>query len=588
MSVSIVTITQYRRFDCLQILKDLIEEQTYQNILEWVIVEGSNTKELADMNKQNIDQLKLSTKINIKYIEYTGNSTLGYLRNLSNDSCSGNYIVCMDDDDYYPCERVEHVVNVLKSSKNLIAGCSGCMFYDYILDKQFKSKTLNPNHSTNNCIAYKKEYLVNHRYDDSKTFAEESSFTNAFTEPMCQLIPKKTIVVSSHNLNTFNKRKLLLDGLSGNGPIEEIAPTIPKKYYKIYKALFRHEGTSPYDIVYMCGYRSIQWDPRDKKLGGSEQAVVNLSSEWVKKGYKVAVYGAIPLVKHDGVDYYPFEMFPFHHTFNIIILWRLFGLHPVYKLKLNAKKIFWDLHDNMLNVTGIKDLYEKYKSHINAIMFKSQYHIDEFQKMSGEQLDPKITRIIMNGIRINQFSSSENFVRNKYRFCYCSCYTRGLEAILKYVWPTIYQNEPKAELHVYYGMDNVPDQKWKSMMTTLLASPGVMDHGRQPSEMINREKHMSSFHIYLSSSPSEIDCISVRESLVAGCIPILSNFGVFKNRHGFHFDMETDNDILTVGNKISELLKSDDETLEKRRNILMNSNTILSWEDVAIEWIKDF
>jgi hypothetical protein len=126
------------------------------------------------------------------------------------------------------------------------------------------------------------------------------------------------------------------------------------------------------------------------------------------------------------------------------------------------------------------------------------------------------------------------------------------------------------------------------MMTNLLASPGVMDHGRQDVEMINREKHLSSFHLYLSSSPSEIDCISVRESLVAGCIPILSNFGVFKNRHGFHFDMVMDKDILTVGHKIVDLLKMDDAILETRRNMLMKSNTIISWENAAEQWIEDF
>jgi glycosyltransferase involved in cell wall biosynthesis len=587
MSVSIVTITQHGRFECLKILKDIIEEQTYKNILEWVIVEGSQTVENAEMNKQNIDILKTQTKININYVPYDGQTILGRLRNKSNNASDGDYIVCMDDDDYYPKERIEHAVTTLKSSKNLIAGNSGCMFYDYILDKQFISNVLTPNHSTNNCMAYKKEYLKDHRYDDTKTFAEESSFTKNFTEPMCQLVSKKTIIVSSHNLNTFNKRKLLIDGMLGRGAIREMTSTIPAKYYKLYRSMFRHDEVCPYDIVYMCGFHSIVWDPRDLKLGGSEQAVVNLSTEWNKKGYRVAVYGAIPLVSHLGVDYYPFEMFPFHHQFNILILWRLFGLYPIYKCKVNAKKIFWDLHDNMLNVNGIKDMYESYESKLNYLMFKSQYHKDEFEKMTNRKLDDKICRNIMNGVRIEKFQNTGNFQRNKYRFCYCSCYTRGLENILKYIWPVIYQNEPRAELHVYYGL-NGNDPNWKNMMQTLLSTPGVMDHGRQDVEMINREKHLSSFHLYLSSSPSEIDCISVRESLVAGCIPLLTNFGVFKNRHGFHFDLNNDQDIHNVGFKILDLLKLDDETLENRRQMLMKSNTVISWENSADEWIKDF
>ena len=586
MSVSIVTITQYGRFECLEILSTYIENQTYKKIIEWIIVEGSQTEETAKKNKEYIEKLITQTKINIKYIPYDGNQILGKLRNKSNDASSGDFIVCMDDDDYYPFERVEHAVKTLRASKNLIAGCSGCMFYDYILDKQFKSNVIGPNHSTNNSIAYKKEYLKNHKYDDTKTFAEESSFTNNFTEPMCQLTPKKTVIVSSHGVNTYNKRKLMMDAITGRGAIRESATTIPSKCYKAYKKIFRVEETSKYDIVYMCGYHSINWNPSDQKLGGSEQAVVNLSSHWKSKGYSVAVYGNIPTMSYNGVDFYPYEMFPFHHKFNIIIIWRLFGIYGVYKTQLKANKIFWDLHDNMKTVQNIKDVYSSHCSKIDYYMFKSQYHRDEFEQAISEKLENNKCKIIMNGIRIDKFENVGNFERNKYRFCYCSCYTRGLEVILKHVWPIIYSHEPRAELHVYYGLNGHPE--FKTMMQQLLSTPGVMDHGRQDVNMINREKHLSTFHIYLSSSPSEIDCISVRESLVAGCIPILSNFGVFKQRHGFHFDMNTQEQILSVGNKILDLLKLEDDKIEQRRNLLYKSNTIISWENSGDEWIKDF
>jgi glycosyltransferase involved in cell wall biosynthesis len=581
MSVSIVTITQKDRFDCLKILKELIEEQTYKNILEWIIVEGSQNIEDAEINKTNIKSLE--TSINIKYIPYDGNTILGQLRNKSNDESSGDYIVCMDDDDYYPKERIDHAVKTLKLSSNLIAGNNGCMLYDYILDKQFKSEIDCNNHSTNNCMAYKKAYLKNHRYDNTKKIAEETSFTNSFTEPMCQLDPKKTIIISSHDVNTCNKRLLLINSILTDGKYKETPPSIPKKYYKLYKAFFRKEETSKYDIVYMCGGFSINWDPRDLKLGGSEQAVVHLSSEWSKQGYKVAVYGVVPLVTHLNVDYYPYEMFPFHHEFNILILWRMFGLFTIHKFNLNAKRIFWDLHDNMLNVTGSKELYLSYESKINYIMFKSNYHRDEFEKMLGRKLDDKISIIIMNGIRIDKFQDVELIQRNKYRFCYCSCYTRGLENILKNVWPLIYRIEPRAELHIYYGL-NSNNENWKNMMQMLLSSPGVMDHGRQDVSMINREKHMSTFHLYLSSSQSEIDCISVRESLVAGCIPILTNFGIFKDRDGFHLDSDKGN----IGLSIINLLKIDDVDLENERLKLKQSKTIISWEDVANLWISEF
>ena len=35
-TVSIITISQLKRFNCLEIARDLIKEQTYKNIFEWV------------------------------------------------------------------------------------------------------------------------------------------------------------------------------------------------------------------------------------------------------------------------------------------------------------------------------------------------------------------------------------------------------------------------------------------------------------------------------------------------------------------------------------------------------------------------
>ena len=146
-TASIITISQLSRFDCLLNLYELIKLQTYTNITEWVIVEGSNNKEDGDKNKENINTLhkthsKLSemnptsihSDIKIVYIEYTG-LLLSDLRNLGNNKCSGKIIVCMDDDDYYPPERVSHAVASLKKTRCLIAGCSDMYIYEYFMSK---------------------------------------------------------------------------------------------------------------------------------------------------------------------------------------------------------------------------------------------------------------------------------------------------------------------------------------------------------------------------------------------------------------------------------------------------------------------
>ena len=52
----------------------------------------------------------------------------------------------------------------------------------------------------------------------------------------------------------------------------------------------RHSKYSEFDIVYYCGLLGKKWNPEQKSLVGSEQAVVKLSSYWSSKGYKVCVY----------------------------------------------------------------------------------------------------------------------------------------------------------------------------------------------------------------------------------------------------------------------------------------------------------
>ena len=584
----IITISQWKRLNTLQILRDLIQDQTYTNIIEWVLVEGSKTEEDATKNAEAIRSLE--SKIPIVYIPRSESpEKLGALRNRGNTACKGDITVVMDDDDYYPPMRVEHAVEKLTKTNAEIAGCSAMYIYDYFLEGLYKFNQYGPNHSTNNCMAWKKNYLKNNKHDPEKESAEEASFTVSFKEPMVQLDADKTIIVSSHDGNTFNKREILIGGTHGvNSSLSQIhlpiTNFIKEPYYSRYKSIFYKEYVSPYDIVYMTGGFSNPWDPKDETLGGSEQAVVHLSSEWVKQGKKVAVYGQVPEITLNGVDYIDWKKFPFEAKFNVLILWRLFGLLCTTAFPIKATHIWHDTHDN-LSGGLFPTIWQKSKKKVHKIFFKSQYHRSEFEKHTGEKLEDSKCILIPNGIRIERFLKNKDGVqRNPYRFCYCSCYTRGLANILQHLWPVLYQIEPRVELHVYYGMNGVRDENFKKAMQLLLSQPGVMDHGRQPMEMIIREKYMSSFHLYITESTGEIDCISIRESLATGAIPLLSNFGVFKDRAGIHFDLVDQSSFAKIAFQILELLKKQD-SLNAFRHELRKSPLLISWSDIAKQWI---
>ena len=94
--VSLLTITQRSRNKCLKNLLDFILHQTYNGIIEWVIVEGSKTEKDAEENKEFIiNEIMNKPHFHVKYIGYEEGSKLSDLRNRGNDSCKGDIIVCM-------------------------------------------------------------------------------------------------------------------------------------------------------------------------------------------------------------------------------------------------------------------------------------------------------------------------------------------------------------------------------------------------------------------------------------------------------------------------------------------------------------
>jgi glycosyltransferase involved in cell wall biosynthesis len=138
---------------------------------------------------------------------------LGKKRNIMHDKSKGDIIVYMDDDDYYPPERVSHAVNMLVTHPSaLCAGASEIYIWFKHIQKMFQFGPYGPNHATAGTFAFKRELLTDHRYEDHAALAEEKAFLKNYSVPFVQLEPKKTILVFSHIHNTFDKKKLLDQG----------------------------------------------------------------------------------------------------------------------------------------------------------------------------------------------------------------------------------------------------------------------------------------------------------------------------------------------------------------------------------------
>lgn len=197
--VSICTPTFNRR-PFIPIIIQCVENQTYpKDKLEWIIVDDG-TDSIEDL----VTHLPY-----VKYFRVEEKLTLGKKRNLTNEKATGEILVYMDDDDYYPPNRVKHAVEKLRGSKALCAGSSAMFIYFKHIDKMYQFGPYGPNHSTAATFAFKRELLSQTQFDEESCVAEEKKFLKDYTIPFVQLDSDKSIVVFSHNHNSFDKKELL-------------------------------------------------------------------------------------------------------------------------------------------------------------------------------------------------------------------------------------------------------------------------------------------------------------------------------------------------------------------------------------------
>lgn len=208
--VSVCTPTFNRRPFIASML-ECFNHQTYpRDRMEWIIVDDG-TDPIGDLvsHHECVQYFKLDDKI-----------SLGKKRNLMHEKARGEIIVYMDDDDYYPPERVSHAVDTLlhhrkrRTGIKLAGSSEMCIYFKGLNNgggQMVQFGPYGPNHATAATFAFWKELLseLNLAYEEDACLAEERAFLRGYTVPMAQLDSMKVILVFSHEHNTFDKRILL-------------------------------------------------------------------------------------------------------------------------------------------------------------------------------------------------------------------------------------------------------------------------------------------------------------------------------------------------------------------------------------------
>jgi glycosyltransferase involved in cell wall biosynthesis len=198
--VSVCTPTFNRRPFFPSLIKCLKSQSYPADRIEWIIIDDGTDK---------IEDL-VSYLPQVKYFKYDEKMYLGKKRNLMHEKCSGDIIIYMDDDDYYPPQRISHAVEVLTMNPQaMCAGTSEMNIYFKHIQTMYQFGPYNQNHATAASFAFRKQLLKETRYDDTAAVAEEKLFLKNYTIPFVQLDVTKTILVFSHIHNSLDKKILL-------------------------------------------------------------------------------------------------------------------------------------------------------------------------------------------------------------------------------------------------------------------------------------------------------------------------------------------------------------------------------------------
>ena len=183
--VSILTPT-YNRRKFIPFLIRCVKDQTYPSqLIEWVVV---------DDGEDCVEDLFKDIS-GVKYIRLEKKMKLGAKRNFMMSQAKGEIFVYMDDDDYYPPDRVNDAVNKLRGRPQALAAGSSLVYLYFKHLKQIWSfGPYGQSHATAGTFALKREILLHTRFNEEAEVAEEKEFLKNYTIPFVQLNPKKCIL----------------------------------------------------------------------------------------------------------------------------------------------------------------------------------------------------------------------------------------------------------------------------------------------------------------------------------------------------------------------------------------------------------
>lgn len=302
-------------------------------------------------------------------------------------------------------------------------------------------------------------------------------------------------------------------------------------------------------------------NPLEQGIGGSETAHIETCIRLAKRGHKIYSYSPLPKeIKrgevYKGVEWWDLKDADFSRQ-GIWISGRWPQLADHFKKKKN-QKLFLVMQDTYYpsltkrRALRFDLLLPLCSTHLNTTIFNYPYMKEKIKLFS-------------NGIRTDIINDLPIEERDPFRIIYASSPDRGLINLLK-IFPKILQKEPKANLHIYYGLDNIlkhmnDDESIDRQGTTprqlktLASQPSVFWHGRISQLELYSEYLKSGIWAYPTSF-QETSCITSMEAQALGSIPVTNPLWALKDNvtYGSFIDGDPSYDGLTRLRYVDEIV----------------------------------
>lgn len=301
-----------------------------------------------------------------------------------------------------------------------------------------------------------------------------------------------------------------------------------------------------YEITLLAPGMPFQGDTlQTKSLGGSETAALCVARELKKLGHRVTVFSncETPGV-YDGVVYRHVNEFGAYSVMaphDICIVQRA---PEAFSRRLNSRlNVLW-CHD--LAIRRQEAPFKGVLWNVDRVMVVSRYMADQYKEVYG--VPEEVLAVTRNGIETDRFkrvASSEvplpgaefptGFFppRDRKKLMYCARPERGLDVLLRDIFPKLLQRDPELRLFVA-GYDNTVPQMvdFYAHIGQLMAKFGdrVVQLGFLTKDELYRHYLAAGVYVYPTPSPTmpmfaEVSCISAMECQAAGVPIVTSNRG---------------------------------------------------------------